>query len=200
VTSGSVTSVGVAYPRELPVEDLARHVESLLGPVLGPPRDGRWPVRFVGGAHDAWVEVEIREDAGHRRTREQLERYLGSEYGEIEVTVDLDGIGPVEGVLRPETAVCGLLLDLPDAVLFPERDRERPDIVAAAIRELLLRWYDTSRFARAFADHEAEFEIDPLDLSPQANPFALLAEPSDRSDGPPLDFHAGAWPLSPLGA
>lgn len=197
---GSVTSVGIAYPRELTVEDLARHIDSLLGSVLLPRSSWCWPLRFVGGAHDAWVEVELKEGAASSNRRGLLAQYLGSEYGELEVTVDLEGVDPVEGVLRPETAYSGLLLDLPDQTLFPEKGRAGMETVSSSIRELLLRWFDASRFAVAFADHEAEFDVDPLELSTAASPFALLATPSNSGGGSPLVFHTGGWPISPLGA
>jgi hypothetical protein len=197
VTHGSVTSVGVVYARDLSTRDLARNVLSLLGPVLEARAPGRWPILFLGGHEcDVWVEMKIKSDAPANETAELLEHFLESEFGEMEVIVRLTGIGPVEAVLRHETAVCGLLLDLPDAALFPARDPGRPAVVAAAIKEFMLVWYDASRFEAAFADHEAEFHVDPLTLGPADNPYALLALPSPGGGERPLDFHMGGWLLT----
>ena len=198
---GSVTSIGVAYPRELPVQDLARHVRALLGTVLEAPRPGRWPLRLSGGREgDVLVELEIKDTSSPEETIAILERFLGSEHGEIEAVVQLAGVGAVDAVLRPETAVCGLLLDLPDAALYPSRDHRRSAAVVAAIKELLLAWHDASRFAVAFADHEAEFHVDPLDLGSDTVAYALVALPSARAGGVPLDFRSGGWPLALGGA
>lgn len=198
--TGSVTSIGVAYPRETRVEDLARHLAQLLGRVLLSGRDGKWSLGMGGGPNDAWVERQIGPEANEREALGKLEGFLGSEYAELQVRIDVEGIGEIDGVLRPETPVCGLLLDLPDAELYPERDRSRRDLVSAAVRRVLLDWYDVSRFAVAFADHEAEFEEDPLTLTFGQRRYAILALPTRRNDGPPLEFHEGGWQLSPLGA
>jgi hypothetical protein len=199
---GSVTSLGVAYPRTLEFADMARHVAALLGPVLEPRETGHWPLRFIGpGAEAPWIEVVIKGDAGDETAMRMLERFAGSRYGELEAIVDLAEIGRMEAVLRPQVGMTGLLLDLPDAQLYPEWNRPDQEQIAAAVRELLLRWYDVSCFGAAFADHEAEFERDPLKIEPGANPFALFARPSGGGGGgAPLDFFPGSWPLSPLGA
>ena len=200
MTSGSVTSIGVAYPRETRVADLARHLAHLLGRVLLPAEDGKWSMGIGGGPNDAWVEREIGPEDDQHEALGKLEGFLGSEHGELRVRIDIEGIGIIDGIVRPETTVCGLLLDLPDAELYPERDRSRRDLVPAAARRILLDWYDASRFAVGFADHEAEFEEDPLKLTAEQRSYAILALPSRRADGPPLEFHEGGWRLSPLGA
>ena len=199
--SGSVTSIGVAYPRQLEPGDLARYLAALLGPILQPRSPGRWPVQFVGGGQrEVHVETAVKEEAEAETTLRLLEQLLTADCGELEAEVDLPGLGRVEVVLRPETALCGMLIDLPDSALFPEQSLERSEIVTNAIHELLLGWYDVSRFAVAFADHEAEFDVDPLELGPTGSPYALLALPAKKPDGSPLDFHRGGWSLSPLGA
>jgi len=200
VIHGSVTSVGVAYSRSLAVGDLARRLCALFDTVLVAPGRGGWPLRFVGGGdREVRVELEIRAGAGVEETAPMLEHFLGAEYGELPAEVHLADIGAVRAVLRPETAVCGLLLDLPDAALYPLRDHRRHVLVGAAIRELMLAWFDASPFEKAFADHEAEFHVDPLEVRPDSNPYALLALPAAAGDGPRLDFHAGGWPLAPGG-
>jgi len=201
VIHGSVTSIGVAYPATLETSDLARHVAALLGPILEPRTPGRWPMRFTGcGSEAPWIEVEIKQGTDDEATTRMLERFVSSPYGELEAIVQLAGVGRVEAVLRPQVGLNALLLDVPDAALFPEWSLPDPEPVTAAVRELLLRWFDISRFAIAFAGPEAELEIDPRRIEPGAVPFALLARPADGAGGAPLDFSRGAWPISPLGA
>lgn len=205
---GSVTSIGVAYPPGMDMPDLAQHVAMLLGPVLRPTRKDRWPLRMFGnGEREVWAEVELREGepAAHARLVEQL---LGASHGELETRVVLSGVGQVEAVLRPQTRHAGVLLDLCDSDLYPEEAPEgvpegapeRSDQVIAAIGELLLHWYDVSRFTVAFADHEAEFEVEPGSLGPAQEQYALVALPSGTAGGAPLRFHQAPWRLSPLGS
>jgi hypothetical protein len=201
MTYGSVTSVGVAYPRELSVEDLASHVSVLLGTVLHTDLTGSWNIELVGGANEAGVELAIDTETPHRDRLSKLVHFLSAAHGEMKVSVDLQGFGRVDGVLRPETSVCGLLLDLPELVLYDESNDTGASDIQMAVRRLVLDWYDKSRFEVAFADHEAEFDVDPLDLTKTRFPYALLAlSASQGSNGSPLKFYENNWPLSSLGA
>lgn len=194
---GSVTSLGVAYPLSLEVPDLASHVAALLGPVLQPTAEDRWPLWMVG-SREARVDLALKEGEDPANTR-LLERFLGAAYGELTGRVMLTGIGEIAAVLRPETRHAGVLLDLADADLFLGDVPERSEMVVAALRELLLHWYDVSRFVVAFADHEAEFDVDPESSGPAQDRFALVAVPNERPGGAPLRFHRAGWQLSPLG-
>jgi hypothetical protein len=194
---GSVTSVGVAYPLSLEVPDLASHVAALIGPVIRPAEDGNWLLRLVG-SRDVSVDLGLNEENGSVNTR-LIEQFLGANYAELEGRVLLTGIGEITAVLRPETRHASVLLDLADADLFPEDIPERSELVMAALRELLLKWYDASHFAVAFADHEAEFDVDIEALDQMLERYALVAEPNDRPGGAPLRFHQAGWQLSALG-
>jgi len=206
---GSVLSVGAAYPRDLDVGDLADRVTALLGSMLlparaGPDGSGRWPLRFAsGGAHEAWAEVELREEEP-ATWKGLLTRWMQSTYGELEATVAFPGGDHVDVVLRPELRFSGLLMDLPEAQLFEAgdaetSDRQRAELLTAGVRELLIAWYQLSPYRRAFADHEAELAADPLEIGLAHSPYALLAEPGGSAEGPPVRFREAAWRLSPHG-
>jgi len=198
--TGSVTSIGVVYPRSLDSADIARHLVAVLGPVLGNRHVGRWALRLSGGGEQApWVETTVSDSDDPATLLALLGHFFVAEYAEMDVSISLPGIGIVDGVLRPEPALNGLLLDLPDAMLFPERAPNRSETVTAAIRELLLAWYDLSRFDCAFADHEAEFDIDPKSTEFGTGHYAMVALPVEAAKGPPLRFREAAWRLSPMG-
>lgn len=181
---GSFTSVGVAYPRDIGVEGLARAVVSLLGTVLEPVGDC-WPVRFFSAG--AWIHLELRPQRDRELAVRHLKRWLTSRYGELEAMIPLgDGI---RVVIRPRTAHTGILMDIADA------DLDGVD-AQAAVEALLGRWHAQSPFAVAFVDEEAEYERDPLDVSPESSPWALLGTPGDEG----ILWHAQRWPLSELGA
>jgi hypothetical protein len=199
--NGSVLSVGVAYDRDVEAEEMARRLAPLFGEVLIPPVADRWPVRLVGaGAREVWVEAELKAPGAGAEGRTLLTRLMGATYGELLTRVDLAGIGSVPGILRPALPYGGVLLDLAEANVCPQANPASSSRATAAAKELLLRWYHHSRFVVAFADHEAEFEVDPDRLRPADSPYALMALPAAQGDGARLDFYSSGWPLSPLGA
>ncbi len=196
---GSVTSIGVAYPRTSDPSDMARHLMSLFGTVFVPRVPGRFPMSFVTTRDwEVRIETSIKDEAERGANLRMLERFLGASYGEVELTVELQDLGVIDAVLRPEGAVSAVLLDLPDTQLFLKWSPARAGTVEAAIRDLLNKWYERSPFRVAFADHEAEFDIDPLELRTDHNPYAILATPAGQPNVGPLEFHKGGWLLSPV--
>ncbi|MCP4680117.1 MAG: hypothetical protein GY854_32415 [Deltaproteobacteria bacterium] len=197
--SGSVTSIGVAYARTSDPPDLARFLMALLGTVFQPRTPGRFPMSFVTTRDwEVRIETSLKDEDDRGTNMRMLERFLVASYGELELAVDLHDIGMIEAVLRPEAAVSAVLLDLSDNQLFPKWNQARSTAVEKAIRDLLISWYEQSPFRAAFADHEAEFDIDPLELRADNNPYALLAMPAEMKDAGPLEFHQGGWLLSPV--
>lgn len=193
---GSVTSIGFAYPRVLCLEELAQHTYTVLEELLAPTNAGRFPLRCLKtGTHSVRAETTLRTDQDRETNIRLLSRYLSADYAEIEAAVSLPKLGRIDAVIRPEAALNGLLLDLPDASLFPER-------VAGAVDEAIVgfieQWFSISRFRVAFADHEAEFDTEPLDLGERNNPYAVLAVADSQAEEP-LRIYRNRWHLDGFG-
>ena len=196
--TGSVTSIGIAYERNIDLDTFAVEILRGLVALPGETLDRRWPMRFLYGDHEAWVATELCASEDFQNQLKMLKRFLTSPYGELDISVYLRGIGRVTGIIRPEYSYTGILIDFFDADLYFGEGMRDPGIVEAAVKDVLTAWYDASRFSVAFADHEAEFEYDPLSLKNNSNEYALLVSTmkgsSDSLDFPPL-CHA----LTPLG-
>jgi hypothetical protein len=201
MNAGSFTTVGVVYGGAAEVDRLAAHATSLLGALFDAPPKG-FSVRFVAaGERGVRVDLPLAPVRDRGSCEARLAQAFAQPWCELPLVAQLHGFGEIEAVLRPDAALGALTLDLREDDLFPDDLKPlRPGALETALKELLFRWFEVRPFERAFADHEAELDVQDDSTAAWERRYALVARPRRGSgEGAPLDFGGGGWRVSPHG-
>ena len=105
--TGSMTSIGVAYPRTFAPEDMAGHAASLMGTILRPKQNMKWPLEIVGGERGTRIELDLKKGDDLKGF---LVQFFNADYGSISVAVELTSLraaafGEITLITSPEVFV-----------------------------------------------------------------------------------------------